>query len=154
MTTIATDGKSMAGDGNSYCNGTLAARSSVKVHRLKDGSLFGACGSSGWGDKLQEWCDSWAQGGIPAGDPPKGDDGDGFMILRPDGTLLQGGSDGLAVPIDAPFAIGSGMDYAIGAMDAGASPEEALIIASERDKSTGGKITVLHLQPQTNLRAA
>jgi hypothetical protein len=37
------------------------------------------------------------------------------------------------------------MDFAIGAMLHGASPKEAVAIASQRDAGTGGKITVLSL---------
>lgn len=140
MTTIATDGKSMAGDGQSSTNGTICSLTSVKVQRMTDGGLYGACGCAGWGDRLFEWLN-----GPREGDPPKGEDGDGFIYLKPDGTLWQGGNDGLAVQIEAPFAMGSGMDLAIGAMDAGAAPERAVQIASARDRSTGGKITVLSI---------
>lgn len=43
------------------------------------------------------------------------------------------------------YAIGSGTDYARGAMMAGASAEEAVRIASNLCIYTGGKITVLRL---------
>ena len=144
MTTIATDGKSMAGDGKSQTRGTVCSLNSVKVHRMRDGGLFAACGSSGWGDKLQAWYEDGQ-----SGSPPTGEDGDGFILLRLDGSIWQGGQDGLAVQIEAPFAIGSGMDLAIGAMDQGASPEQAVAIAAQRDPGTGGTITILHLESQT-----
>lgn len=143
MTTIATDGKSMAGDGQTSTNGTISSTRTVKVSRMGGGGLYASCGSSGWGDKLLSWFD-----GGQVGDPPKGDDNDGFMFLKPDGSLWQGGCDGLAVELDLPFAMGSGMDFAIGAMEAGKSPEEAVEIAAKRDPNTGGQITVLHLNPQ------
>jgi 20S proteasome alpha/beta subunit len=41
------------------------------------------------------------------------------------------------------FSIGSGSDYAMGAMDAGAQAKEALQIASKRDAATGPKLTVV-----------
>lgn len=153
MTTIATDGKTMAGDGYSYVNGTRATDATVKVERLRDASLYGACGNHGDGVKHRQWLEAQIGGSI-VGDCPKLDDGFGFILLRTDGTILQGGSDGIGCEIDAPFAIGSGMDYALGAMDAGASPKRAIEIASGRDKSTGGVITVLEVTPKAKLEAA
>lgn len=47
---------------------------------------------------------------------------------------------------EAPFyAIGSGRGFAIGAMAAGALPTEAVVIASEYDKSTDNKIQTLKI---------
>lgn len=42
--------------------------------------------------------------------------------------------------LDIPFAIGSGSEYALGAMDSGCTAEEAVKIAAGRDTGTGGKI--------------
>lgn len=43
--------------------------------------------------------------------------------------------------IDAEFhAIGSGCQFALGAMSVGATPEEAVAVASKYDNATGGKI--------------
>lgn len=44
------------------------------------------------------------------------------------------------------WAMGSGADFAIGAMDAGASAREAVKIASQRDVGTGGKIRTWKLR--------
>lgn len=41
-----------------------------------------------------------------------------------------------------PYAIGSGQEYALGAMDAGADVETAVKIAAKRDVYTGGAIKV------------
>ncbi len=152
MTTIATDGKSMAGDGQASTQGTIVTSKSIKVVRMSgcyDGGIYAACGSAGWGDRLLAWLNAGEEG-----DPPKGDEADGFMYLRPDGTLWQGGNDGLAVEIEVPFALGSGMDFAIGAMGAGKTAEEAVAIAAARDPNSGGLITVLHLTGAAIVRAA
>lgn len=133
----------MAGDGATYTNGTRASSDTVKVHRLSNGSLFGACGSSGWCEKIRAWIDGGCDG-----EPAKGESADAFLLLKTDGSLWQGGEDGLSVLIEVPFAIGSGMDIAIGAMDAGASVERAIEIACDRDKASGGKITVLDLEQE------
>ncbi len=42
------------------------------------------------------------------------------------------------------FAYGSGSELALGAMLAGATAEEAVRAAAQRDTGTGGEITVLH----------
>jgi len=47
------------------------------------------------------------------------------------------------VEVTTPFAIGSGRRYALGAMEYGASSEEAVLIAAKYDKHTGGKIFTL-----------
>jgi len=61
-----------------------------------------------------------------------------------DGKLWQAGTNNTDGPwktiLDVPYAIGSGMDFAIGAMDMGASAKEAVQVASKRDIYTGGKI--------------
>lgn len=52
----------------------------------------------------------------------------------------------IAYEYDAPFyAIGSGTDYAIGAMAFGATPKEAVLIASQYDKGTDGNIQELKI---------
>jgi hypothetical protein len=42
--------------------------------------------------------------------------------------------------VDPPFGVGAGADYAIGAMDHGASAEEAVAIAIRRSRSCGGPV--------------
>lgn len=45
--------------------------------------------------------------------------------------------------MDRPFAIGSGRDFALAAMDMGASAKEAVEAAAKRDVYTGGTIRTL-----------
>lgn len=67
------------------------------------------------------------------------------LRLMPDGKLFYVNESLEPVEVGAPCAVGSGMDFAIGAMEHGATPEEAVGIASKRDPGTGGTITVLSL---------
>jgi hypothetical protein len=46
------------------------------------------------------------------------------------------------IPLFTPAAMGSGADYALGALYAGATLKEAVRIASKLDVYTGGKITL------------
>lgn len=58
------------------------------------------------------------------------------LVLRHDG-LFQMDGRGVLLPHTAEFfAIGSGGDYAIGAMARGATPEEAVEVAAEFDSHT------------------
>lgn len=49
---------------------------------------------------------------------------------------------------DRPFATGSGRDFALAAMDMGASAKKAVKVASKRDVYTGGKIRTLTIHQQ------
>lgn len=42
--------------------------------------------------------------------------------------------------VERPFAIGSGRDFALAAMDMGATAKEAVEMAAKRDVYTGGTI--------------
>lgn len=44
------------------------------------------------------------------------------------------------------MAIGSGMYYALTAMDCGCSAEEAVKMAAKRDVNTGGEIRIFKIQ--------
>lgn len=137
MTTIATDGKTMAGDGQSEACHTIISQSKKKVIRLPDGSL---CGCAGGGVDAQMFV-KWLGDGGPK---PKLKDICALRLM-PDGSLLYYNERCEPSPVDAPCAVGSGMDFAIGAMLHGATPAEAVAIAVQRDPGTGGKVTALSL---------
>ena len=82
---------------------------------------------------------------MEGGDVPEFKEAFCALILNLDGTADWFDEDREMVRVMTPFAIGSGDDFAIGAMEAGASPEAAVVIAAKRDTGTGGEITVLSL---------
>lgn len=140
MTTIATDGKTMAGDGQAEACNTIICTSRAKVVRLSDGSLFGSAGRGADNIAMAKWLENGCDGKKPGFKRFSG------LHLFPDGRLEYWSEDvDVPTPVDAPCAVGSGMDFAIGAMLHGATPEEAVDIAAKRDPGTGGKITVLSL---------
>lgn len=51
--------------------------------------------------------------------------------------------------LDRPFATGSGRDFALAAMDMGASAKQAVKVASRRDVYTGGKIRTLTIKVES-----
>lgn len=147
MTTIATDGKSMAGDGLATRRDMITCETAIKVHRLADGSLFGGAGDKPELAALRAWID-----GGEKGPRPKAKDMVA-LVLKPSGELWYY-TESAGAPTEVPNAVGSGEELAIGAMEAGASPEEAVAIAARRNTATGGKITVLELNQKSKLEAA
>lgn len=141
MTTIATDGWSMAGDSLASCNAYIL-NYAPKVHRTEDGKIFGCTGLQADAIKFREWM---MYGQVT--EPPTVDEGFGALVLNQDGSILSYGKDMTPCPWIAPAAIGSGDELAMGAMLAGASPERAVEIAMMRDRKSGGEITVEHLRP-------
>lgn len=128
MTTIAFDGKNIASDsqvGGSYLDGGIE-----KV--IKAGkSYFGAAGNL---DHMVGFF-AWQKGG----DKPKIDDNFEALEIRGKTTYWWGQA---LVPckIKSPAAIGSGAQFAMGAMLAGATAKEAVKIAAKLDSGTGRTI--------------
>lgn len=137
MTTIATDGRSMAGDGLVTSNGTVFGSACQKVHRLPDGRLVGMTGPVYNQQIFLDWLAS-------GGDAPKLLEGFESIVLGPDGALSYD-EHCHCYPEELPTAAGSGRQIAIGAMEAGATPAQAVEIACRRNTETGGQITVLYL---------
>jgi ATP-dependent protease HslVU (ClpYQ) peptidase subunit len=142
VTTIATDGRSMAGDGlvHDHCD-VIVNTAHRKVHRLQDGRLAGGAGNS---FDVTAWV-GWLNGGKTADCPIESDRFSG-LILNTDGSVLWVDHKGREELSPVPCSVGSGQDLAYGAMEAGASPEEAVRIACRRDIFSGGTITVEHLK--------
>lgn len=140
MTTIAVNGRSMAGDGITTCNGHILAYPQ-KVNRAPDGSLFGATGLTTQCEKFRQWMMS-----DPQPDFPSFDEDFCALILRPNGKVYWIDKHNAYIEYAMPAAIGSGSEYAIGAMMAGRTPKQAVEIAAMRDRSTAGDITELKLE--------
>lgn len=149
MTVIATDGRSMAADGIAVSRGTIVDHDLKKVVRLNDGTLIGSAGIRHEGLAFKRWIEE-------GGGAPKIKQSFEALVLRPDGSCTYHCEKDLdGVPTELPAAIGSGMDFALGAMDAGASPFDAVRHAANRCPGIGGTITTLDLlTPQAHLEAA
>ena len=141
MTVIATDGHSMASDGLVMESDVIIGLDEAKIERLTNGSLYGSAGDCVGGDRIRDWLNDGA-------DPdtfPRAED-TRALVLTTGGVvhLYDGASGGRSVIVKPPMAIGSGMDIAIGAMDAGATPAEAVEITMRRVATCGGKVTNLN----------
>lgn len=138
MTTIATDGKSMAGDGQAEIAETIMVSNRRKVYRTDEGVIIGCAGNSVDAKRFRAWFGT--KGPKPRFKSIQA------LVLYPSGKLEYWNEEMEPTEMTAPAAIGSGMDFALGAMGAGASPAEAVKIAATRDPFSGGDITVEHLQ--------
>lgn len=138
MTTLATDGKSLAGDGRCTAGDLIHSETVKKVHRLNDGRIVGCCGSLYNIEAFVEWMN----GGT---DKPDLSDNFEALVIGPDGCVTY--DEKLRTAFQSvPAATGSGAAVALGAMEAGAAPKRAVEIACKRDTGSGGEITVLHLE--------
>lgn len=141
MTTIACDGKSMAGDGLITDNDIITMTDCRKVSVLEDGRVIGFAGNAYGYAAFAKWLEAGAKG-----DPPKFCDSDSditCLVLTPAGQLFTYDKHGYPFEERPPFAIGSGQQFAIAAMDLGKSPEEAVRYACTRDPFSAGDITVI-----------
>lgn len=138
MTTIATDGKTMAADGLVTSNGTAWGSGLAKIAKLKDGRIAGASGSAYNIGPFISWLEN-------AGDWPKMEDNFEGLVLLPDGSVQSYDEHGRSLTEEVPVSSGSGREIALGAMLAGASPKKAVEIAAQRDIATGGKVIEIAL---------
>ena len=128
MTTIATDGKTLAADRQITQEGTLAGQV-CKVSKLNDGSVFGLAGSPFDIDYFKQW---YNDGQEPNTLSLEGDSE--AIHLAPDGTITIYNERGKSFKPDDRFqAIGSGAQFALAAMYAGKTPAEAVEIATWLD---------------------
>ena len=132
MTTIATDGKSMAGDSLSSANGMVKAWRR-KIHRAPDGRIFGCCGLSTEALKFTRYM-------LDGGERPILSDDFAALVLNIDGTVHWLDKELEPLNQNLPAAIGSGCELAQGAMLAGKTPREAVEIACIVDRNSGGDI--------------
>lgn len=140
MTTICTDGIAIAAEGRQTAGNQIVSEKASKLHRMPDGSVIGEAGTCTSSLlALQELADSIVEDRQP-------------KLARGDYTLLQLHENGrvtvywgelVGLDIPTPAAIGSGADFALGAMHAGSCAREAVRIAKKLDRSSGGRIQCL-----------
>ncbi len=147
MTVICTDGVSVAADTLMVLGGERqVGHSKIKATRTAAGAqaILGFSGTAGLVDALEKW---WRDGADPAAAPRLGGDCHWSLLVMSKRDGLTYYSDNVPYPLVVlpPFAIGSGADYAMGAMKHGASPRQAAEIACELCVSCGGPVQVLDL---------
>jgi hypothetical protein len=146
MTIIMTDGQVMVGDGRKIWCGDIVSDSEDKIVR-REGRLYGFAGTAALKDPIIEW---HVKGADPDKVPKSADEGGwSMLVLEAPGKLWRFTSNTpYPEPFGFPMGAGSGVDIAIGAMLAGASAIEAVEIVCKRVPGCGGKITMLHIDPE------
>lgn len=143
MTVIAWDGLKLAADRMAVCGGT---KRSVRKLYVRDGLVFAWSGELG---RLQELMDWHVKGCDPATYPNKGDkEWSRLCVFNPKARTIEVFEDShIPLPFDwcVPWAWGSGMDYALGAMHAGKCASDAVRAACYYSDSCGLGIDSINL---------
>lgn len=158
MTTIAVKDGIMVGDGRCSLGSTVIKDDMVKVFWINN-HLMGGAGRARSISTFAQWLQKHTDYTIvnqEVGDlvdliPPVLQDDEEFtaLVLTPDKqVLMYDGNVALNLGHDVPASIGSGSVFAIAAMDAGSSAEDAVKIAMKRDVYSGGEITVVQLEEE------
>ncbi|HEV2897411.1 MAG TPA: hypothetical protein VGX71_06130 [Pseudaminobacter sp.] len=153
MTTIVYRDGIMATDSRAFSGHRSPIGFKKKLHVLPNGALVASSSSDvGRTDAFAKWCIQAVNEGHPL--PACTHDskiGVQALLVWTDGTVYYWNSRCFTGPLEAPFfAIGSGWEFALGALHAGATAEEAVRIASECDSLTGGPIQTAKLSPISN----
>ena len=143
MTTIAVDGKSIAADGRARNSWGGIVSESVQKIIVKGRTIYAVAGSKALVEPLIKWYES---GHDPGNLPVCTDDrGWSLLVIYKAGCALFTRIAPYPELVEMPFALGTGTDYALGAMRAGASAAEAVRIACELDSGSGGEIQVIDI---------
>lgn len=134
MTTIACDGKQIAGDGLVSGGNVIHSRTFAKVHALTNGVAVGFSG----GTYLVQDAIAYLLGEKDALD--LGEDFEA-IILHPCGKCECMDGKGRRYNQPAPCATGSGAVFALAAMAAGKDAIQAVRIACDLDPFSGGDVT-------------
>lgn len=141
MTVIATDGRTIAADTLMCYSNERATARVQKLVRL-DRHIFAITGSP-----ILNALVDWYFGGARPKNKPDVLDEWTLLVIDPEGRMsLYSHAKPYPGPVKAPFAMGSGGEYALGAMYAGAPPVEAVEIACKLSVHCGGEITVFDIE--------
>lgn len=130
-----------------YCNGVLAAdgqvsgppgvRWTMKLFR-RDGAVYGGCGDRADIQALADWYFGDREGHpkyfMVGDDRPNAE----ILVMHDDGRVYSCGWGGYPQEVPGYAAIGSGSEYAVGAMYMGASAIRAVEAAIHHDSDSGG----------------
>jgi 20S proteasome alpha/beta subunit len=147
VTTIAYRDGVLASDSRAYSGDKTPIGAKTKIHRLDDGRLIGISTTNVGGDALIR---RWAEAGCPIQDASDlKPDAFEALLLKPDGSVwYANGNLDWTGPLTGSFiAIGSGSQFALGAMAAGASAEDAVRLSCGLDPWSAEPVMTLRLKP-------
>lgn len=140
MTTIVYRDGVMAADGRVTTGQLIVTDTCKKITKLSDGALFALAGEDHLEQNLIEWLEE-ADGGTA---PPQGKDFTAILVDTSGNLSVFTGSGDRFVPWNdiAYAAFGSGADVAYGALEMGATADQAVAAGINRDVNSGGRIQV------------
>lgn len=141
MTTIAYKDGILAGDQRLSGDSHIWHDKSRKVFRLRDGSLFGACGDNGAGEVLLRGLKK----GVLCPELPKDAEIDAILVTAEGKVLLW--EAGIWMKWPEPFvAIGSGRTFALAVMRLGHDAVTAVKAGVAGDVHSGGRVQTVKLK--------
>jgi hypothetical protein len=142
MTTVAWDGKTLASESRATRGHEIAPWAEQKLF-VREGKVYASAGEGNLTEPLMTW---HAAGGdidkAPKGDPETGWT---LLVIGHDGAYIYTSSSPYPYKITSPYAMGSGKQFALGALHAGKSAKEAVEIACRLDVWSGGEIQVVDI---------
>ncbi len=139
MTTIAYRDGILVADSQVTLGSMRMPGNAIKIGKTKAGVLYGGAGSVAAIGQFFDWVNEPTEDNLPEGDYSG-------LIVTPKGEVMEV-ENGVFLPsMKAKYrAIGSGAPYALAAMMAGASAQEAVKIATKLDIHSSGPIKTLKL---------
>lgn len=135
----------MAADTSAWQGSIMVSDTTSKIIRTPAGYLVGCTGLISIGDAFR----TWAQNGFPEGvDVPKGKSEDDFgaLVISPTGEITEYDYELRKGSAKYDFiAIGYGVEYVLGLLDAGLTAEQAAKHAIKRVSYVGGHVEMLRL---------
>lgn len=158
MTTIVYKNGVLAGDGLMSLGDMIIKEDTQKVFWVNN-HLCGICGRARAINTFVEWLQKHTDYSIvnqQVGDlvdlvPPQLEDDPDYsaLVITPDKqVLLYEGNTPIMMGTDVPMSIGSGSCFALAAMKAGSSAEEAVKVAMSLDVYSGGTISTVALEEE------
>jgi hypothetical protein len=140
MTTIAWDGKTLAADSQATTSSGTRCRT-AKIVRSSKGFVAAGAGSL---NAVTPWL-RWVLAGMPPEKQPDTlADSSTILIVDPRGRAFTFEGSPVRLPLrDKIWALGSGADFALGAMAMGADARTAVKVACRFDVYSGGRIIAL-----------
>ena len=147
MTTIAVSRTQIAGDRQANHNGGLKFKIKSKIYSFSNSDFYKYSFHIGLAGNVDTFPEVIAFFLDPSNveKTPKLKGGEG-IILSEDGKIWTFADPSKWLYIDQPYyAIGTGMNFAMGAMSAGATPYEAVKYAEKLDPQTGMGVTKIDI---------
>jgi hypothetical protein len=150
MTTIATDGITVASDSQRVAGSERIDLSTKKIQK-RNGHVFAFTGDFGIFDPAIEWFLTEPR------DPEKApkvskDGGWSLLVMGPHHVMRYSDTLPYGEPWPYPQAFGSGATYAMAALRLGKSPAEAIELAASLDIYTAGPIQVVNISEALGLQ--